>query len=332
MMTVMCPKVGVRPTQPVTRWETPLGGRDVWLLSRRTGKAGSLKYSRRRMLEEAGRLGLSVRLVDANAVEIIRRPSGRTRYRYQGRAMSLPCAVFARAGAYTNLAARAIVASLEAEGVACFPSARGLAFGVDKLATAVALKRAGLPCPATIDLRPGQDIGALSDIIGYPLVVKPLAGLKGQHVSLCRTPADLARVLEKTGSKRQLLAQAFVSESAGQDLRILVAGGRVVAAMVREAPSGEFRSNVALGGQARAVAAPREAEQIALKAAQVLDLQIAAVDLLFGAEGFTICEVNVAPGFEALETVTGLNVAGAMMGLVPERSLAEHGFSAVALT
>lgn len=330
-MTEICPKADVRHKGPVTGWEEPVARRDVWLLSRRTGKAGPLKYSRRRMVEEAERLGLSVRLVDATAVEIIRLPSGRARYRYQGRDMSLPCAAFARAGAYTNLAARTVVASLEANGVACFPGARGLSFGVDKLATARALKKAGLSCPATIALEPGQDIGALSDIIGFPLVVKPLAGLKGQHVSLCRTPTELTRILEKTGNKRRLLAQAFVAESAGQDLRILVAGGRVVAAMVREAPSGEFRSNIALGGQARAVAAPREAEQIALKAAHVLDLQIAAVDLLFGAEGFTICEVNVAPGFEALETVTGLNVAGAMMGLVPERPLAEHGFGAAAL-
>lgn len=323
---------GIRHTVPVMQREGPARRRDVWLLCRTIRKDGSLKYSRRRLVEAAEQFGFSIRLIDATGIEILRSPSGPARYRYQGHMMPLPCAVLARAGARTGKAARALVASLEADGVTCLPSSRGLSFGVNKLETALALRGAGLPCPATVALVPGEDAAALCQAIGFPLVVKPLAGLKGENVSLCRTPDDLSPILQTTGQKRRLLAQAFVAESAGRDLRVLVAGGRAVAAMVREAPCGEFRSNVALGGQARAVTAPREAEQIALKAAQVLDLEIAAVDLLFSADGFSICEVNVAPGFEALETVTGRNVADAIMSLVDRRVSADCSISTVALS
>jgi len=170
--------------------------------------------------------------------------------------------------------------------------------------------------PASIALAPGCDLERVFMTLGFPLVVKPLAGRKGRHVQLCRSPGDVAAVLARSGGRRRLLAQQFVSTSAGRDLRLLVAGGRVQAAMLREAPPGEFRSNIALGGRAAAVVAPYHAARLALHAAEALGLDVAAVDLLFGAEGLTICEVNVAPGFEALETVTSRNIAGAMMGLL----------------
>ena len=291
-------------------------GADIWLLARETL---SPSYSNRRLAEEIARRGFRPAFVDPRHVDIRTDPFGASVYRHRGTVIPPPRAVFARRGARTGRRGRALVAALEAGGVACQPGSRGLSFGVDKLGTALALKEAGLPCPASVALEPGDGLERIRKTVGFPLVVKPLAGRQGQHVRLCRGAEEFAAIIARYGARRRLLAQAFVSTSAGRDLRILVAGGHVVAAMLREAPPGEFRSNVALGGRATAVFAPSAAVRLALEAMKTLELEIAAVDFLFGAEGLTICEVNVAPGFEALEAVTGQNIAGAMIGLLGDR-------------
>jgi ribosomal protein S6--L-glutamate ligase len=147
-----------------------------------------------------------------------------------------------------------------------------------------------------------------------PVVLKVLQGTQGVGVMMVHTPISLATVLETLHDLgRDVLMQRFIAEGAGRDYRAFVIGERVVAAMMRTAPAGEFRSNIHQGGEGTLVALPKNFERAAIKAAKVLGLEIAGVDLMESAEGPLIIEANSSPGFEGIEKATGLNIAREMI-------------------
>jgi ribosomal protein S6--L-glutamate ligase len=157
---------------------------------------------------------------------------------------------------------------------------------------------------------------------GAPVIIKLLEGTQGVGVILADTVKVAQAIIETLQSTRQnVLIQKFVKESKGRDIRALVVGDRVVAAMRRQAVGDEFRSNVHRGGSATSVPLPAEYEETAVRAAQILGLRIAGVDMLEGTNGPQILEVNSSPGLQGIETATGLDVAGAIVEEMEKRVL-----------
>ncbi|MBM3289303.1 MAG: RimK family alpha-L-glutamate ligase, partial [Candidatus Hydrogenedentes bacterium] len=150
---------------------------------------------------------------------------------------------------------------------------------------------------------------------GAPLVIKLVQGTQGNGVVLAETPNAASSVIDAfRGLDAQFLVQEFVAESRGVDVRCIVLGGEVVAAMLRRAGDGEFRANLHRGGAGEAVAITEDERAIACRAAQVLGLDFAGVDILRAHRGPVVLEVNSSPGLEGIETVTGLDIAGMVAG------------------
>jgi ribosomal protein S6--L-glutamate ligase len=166
--------------------------------------------------------------------------------------------------------------------------------------------------PRTVLARGGGDIKELlAHVGGLPAILKLIQGTQGVGVMIAHSEAEVDSILSTLWDLGQeILLQEFIAESRGRDVRALVVGDRVVGAMRREARSGEFRSNLHRGGEGTAVELPADYEQAAVRAAQVLSLDVAGVDLLEAESGPKVMEVNSSPGFEGLERATGLDIAG----------------------
>jgi ribosomal protein S6--L-glutamate ligase len=155
---------------------------------------------------------------------------------------------------------------------------------------------------------------AIERVGGVPVIVKVIEGTHGVGVILAETLRIAEAIIQTLLSARQnVLIQKFVQESDGKDIRAFVVGDRVVAAMRRSAQEGEFRSNMHRGGLAEPIALEPDYERTAIRAAQILGLRIAGVDMLESNEGPQVLEVNSSPGLEGIETVTGIDVAGAIV-------------------
>ena len=190
--------------------------------------------------------------------------------------------------------------------------ADGIMASRDKLHAHQLLARHRLPMPTTAvtsSPRHTEDLIELGG--GAPLVLKLLESTQGKGVVLAETGKAAASVITAfRGLKAEFLVQEFVKEAAGEDVRALVIGGKVVAAMRRTARAGEFRSNLHLGGSAEAIKLKPAERDIATRAARAFRLGLAGVDMLRSANGPKILEVNSSPGFEGIEGATGRNIAG----------------------
>jgi len=161
-------------------------------------------------------------------------------------------------------------------------------------------------------VRPAIDL-----VGGAPVVIKLLEGTQGIGVILAPQAKVAEAIIETLHSTNQnVLIQRFIAESRGRDIRALVVGDRVVAAMRRVASGDEFRSNVHRGGTVEPVELPAEYERVAVRSAQIMGLRVAGVDMLEGADGPLVMEVNSSPGLEGIETATKLDVAGAIIDYI----------------
>ena len=157
----------------------------------------------------------------------------------------------------------------------------------------------------------------------YPFIMKPFEGTHGNAILLLDTPASLKSAIGAMCDLRQdYVIQPFIGESAGNDVRVIVVGGKVVAAMRRTAQKGEFRSNIHRGGQGHPIELHSEYVDTAIRATEAMELSIAGVDLLETQAGPMVLEVNPSPGFEEIEAVTGIEVAEAMIAFAAEYSQA----------
>jgi ribosomal protein S6--L-glutamate ligase len=214
----------------------------------------------------------------------------------------------------------ALVRRLEAQGAVALNGASAIELARDKLRTLQALAHASVPVPRTLVLARRKHLDAtLAEIGGVPAIVKLLSGTQGIGVMLAESEDSLRTLLETLWRMRQdSLVQRFVREAKGRDVRALVVGNRVVAAMRRTAKDGEFRANVHRGGTASALALDERSHEVAVRAAAVLGLGVAGVDLLEASEGPLVLEVNSSPGLEGIEGATGRDVA---------REIADHAES-----
>lgn len=227
-------------------------------------------------------------------------------------------AILPRIGASITYFGTAVVRQFEQMDVYTPNSSTGIANSRDKLRSLQILSRHDVRIPASTFVRDRQDVtSAIKRVGGAPVIIKLLEGTQGIGVILApdaKIAEAVIETLQSTGTN--VLLQRFISESRGSDVRALVVGDRVVAAMRRTAQGDEFRSNVHRGGVAEAIEITPEFERVAVKAAQIMGLRVAGVDMLESDQGPLILEVNSSPGLEGIETATGLDIAGAIIDYV----------------
>jgi ribosomal protein S6--L-glutamate ligase len=237
---------------------------------------------------------------------------------FRGKQLSHYDAVLPRIGNSITYFGTAVVRQFEQMDVYTPSTSWGITNSRDKLKATQILSRHNIGMPATTFVRDRADVlPAIERVGGAPVVIKLLEGTQGIGVILAPELKTAEAIIETLQSTRQqVLIQRFVKESMGRDIRALVVGDRVVAAMRRVAKGDEFRSNVHRGGSVEPVDLEPEFERVAVRSAQIMGLRVAGVDMLESSDGPLVMEVNSSPGLEGIETATKLDVAGAIIDFV----------------
>ena len=277
-------------------------------------------YSTRRLKEAALERGHRARVLDVLKFVISLEEEYPDLY-YSGKPLSSYDAVIPRIGASITYFGTAVVRQFEQMDVFCANSSLGIIRSRDKLRALQILSRHDLGIPPTEFVRRRQDVmPAIERVGGAPVIIKLLEGTQGVGVILAETDKTAGAIVETLQSAHQnVLIQKFVAESKGKDVRALVVGDRVIAAMRRRAQGGEFRSNVHRGGKAEAIELDPRYGEAAIRAAQIMGLRVAGVDMLEGRDGPQIMEVNSSPGLEGIEKSTGIDVAGTIVEYLEEQ-------------
>jgi ribosomal protein S6--L-glutamate ligase len=271
-------------------------------------------YSTHALVEAAKARGHDVRVLDTLQFDI-RLSRQSPELLYQGEPVGAVDAVIPRIGASITYYGLAVVRQFEMMGVYCVNESQAVARSRDKLRCLQLLSRHDIGLPPTVYTRQADHVpDCIEKVEGPPVVVKLLQGTQGIGVVLAETAMAASSVIEAFhGLEQNILIQKFIKEAKGSDIRALVVGRKVVAAMKRQAVAGEFRSNIHRGGKAKKVRLSPEYRRTALAAARVLGLKVAGVDLIESDEGPMVMEVNSSPGLEGVEKATGVDVAGAII-------------------
>jgi gamma-F420-2:alpha-L-glutamate ligase len=269
-----------------------------------------------RFQEAASALGIELEVLNPHRFDLIVGADEDWAIRYHDRPVQRPDFIMCRTGAETDYFTLALLRHFERRGVRLINGPAAIETVADKLHSLQLLNRAGLPIPRTIFGKFPIDIALVERELGFPLIVKTLKGSRGAGVLKCEDRAqfeDLAGLLESAEAHADFILQHYVRASHGRDVRVLVVGGRVVAAMERRSLTGGFKSNVSLGGVGVGYNPPPEMAELAVRAADILDLDVTGIDILFDEDGYRICEANSAPGFQGLERASGLDVPAAIL-------------------
>jgi ribosomal protein S6--L-glutamate ligase len=237
---------------------------------------------------------------------------------YKGDALDDFDAVIPRIGASITFYGTAVVRQFEMMGVFAVNESVAISRSRDKLRSLQLLSRRGIGLPITGFAHSTKDTKHLVKMVGgAPLVIKLLEGTQGVGVVLAETQKAAESVIEAfRGLNANILAQEFIKEAGGADIRCFVIGGKVVAAMKRQGADGEFRSNLHRGGSATIIKITPEERSTAARAAKIMGLNVAGVDILRSNHGPVIMEVNSSPGLEGIESATGKDVAGMVVSFI----------------
>ena len=281
---------------------------------------GPRLYSTRRLVEEARLRNVDVAVLDPMqfSLFVAEQDIG---ILHEGQKFDYE-AVIPRIGHSITKHGVSVLRHLEQLEVWTANSSTGILQSRDKLHSSQILGRNKIPTPKTAYVRDMQDVGRAIDTVGgLPVVVKVTQGTQGQGVFLRHTIHETRNLIQGLlVSGKAVLIQEYIAESHGKDIRALVVGGKVVASMRRKARGREFRSNYHLNGTVEPVEISDEYAEIACRAARLLGLNIAGVDLLEGNDGPLVLEVNSSPGLEGIEKASGVNVAGAIIDYVVSES------------
>ena len=281
-------------------------------------------YSHRRICEAARARGHDIEVLNTLRVSI-NITSRRPMLFYRKRRLEDFDAVIPRIGASITFYGLAVLRQFEVMGV--YPLNESVAIGRsrDKLRCLQLLARRGIGLPVTAYTNDPKQAEDIIDLVGgAPVVIKLLEGTQGIGVVLGETVKSAKSVIEAFhGANVNILVQQFIKEAEAMDIRLLVMGDRVVAAMKRQGPAGEFRSNLHRGGLGEKVRITPPERTMAVRAARTLGLNVCGVDMLRAEGGPLVVEVNSSPGIEGLEKATGVDVAGLMIEFL-ERN-ATHG-------
>jgi ribosomal protein S6--L-glutamate ligase len=272
-------------------------------------------YSNQRLLEAGRARGHNMRFINIQHCYMnISAEEPEIHYR-GGEILSKFDAVIPRIRPAITFYGCAVLRQFEIMGSYCLNGSIGIARSRDKLRTLQMLAMDQIPMPITGFAFSPQETGELIKMVGgAPLVVKLLSGTQGVGVVLTETDQAAESLINAFKAvKAEILVQEFVKEAEGRDIRCFVIDGKVVAAMQRTAPEGDFRANIHRGGTAQEIKLTAEERRIAIKSAQVVRLKVAGVDIIRSATGPKVLEINSSPGLEGIEGTTGFDIASAMI-------------------
>jgi ribosomal protein S6--L-glutamate ligase len=282
-------------------------------------------YSTRRLVEAAKQRGHEVRVIDP--LRCYMNITARQPLIYhRGKPLTGLDAVIPRIGASILFYGTALVRQFETMGVFTLNRATAISCARDKLRSLQLLSREGIGLPVTGFAHAPDDIkGVIKMVGGAPLVIKLLDGMQGVGVVLAETDKAAQSVIDAFwGLRSNILIQEYIKEASGSDIRCLVIGDKVVAAMQRQAGEGEFRSNLHRDGRAVAVKPTSEERAIAMRAAKAIGLDVAGVDILRADRGPLVIEVNSSPGLEGIEATSGKDIAARMIRYIEEKTQGRH--------
>ncbi|WP_345971362.1 MULTISPECIES: 30S ribosomal protein S6--L-glutamate ligase [Sulfurimonas] len=268
-------------------------------------------YSTRRLVEAAQARGHEVEVIDTLRC-YMNITSERPSMHYKGEDLVGFDAVIPRIGASITFYGTAVLRQFEVMGLHPLNDSIAIKRARDKLRSLQLLARKGVGMPATGFARNPDDIDDVLDMVGgAPVVIKLLEGTQGIGVVLAETKKAAESVIQAfMGLNANIMVQEFIKEAGGADIRCLVIGDRVVAAMKRQGPEGEFRSNLHRGGSAKVIKITPDERAAAVAAAKAMGLQVCGVDMLRSKRGPLIMEVNSSPGLKGIESASGKDIAG----------------------
>ncbi|MEJ2141503.1 MAG: 30S ribosomal protein S6--L-glutamate ligase [Gammaproteobacteria bacterium] len=278
-------------------------------------------YSTKRLVEAAEQRGHKVQVID-----IIRcymnMACNRPEIHLAGEKLPNFDAVIPRIGASVTFYGTAVLRQFEMMGTFPLNESVAITRSRDKLRSMQLFSRKGIDMPVTgFASKPGDIQDLIKMVGGTPVVIKLLEGTQGIGVVLAETKKAAESVIEAfMGLKAHILVQEFIKEAGGADIRCLVVGDKVVAAMMRQGAEGEFRSNLHRGGSASIVKITPKDRKTAVMAARTMGLNVAGVDLLRSERGPLVMEVNSSPGLEGIEKSTGKDVAGMVVEFIEKNA------------
>jgi ribosomal protein S6--L-glutamate ligase len=282
---------------------------------------GPRLYSTRRLVEEGKERGHTMRVIDPLRC-YMNIASHKPEIHYKGQKLEHVDAVIPRIGASITFYGTAVLRQFEMMDV--FPANESVAISRsrDKLRSLQLLARKGIGLPVTGFAHSPDDVQDLIKTVGQaPLVIKLLEGTQGIGVVLAETQKAAESVIDAfLGLDANILIQEFIKEAHGSDVRCFVVGDKVVAAMRRQAPEGEFRANIHRGATASVIKLTPEERSTALRAAKIMGLNVCGVDILRSNHGPVVLEVNSSPGLEGIERATQKNVAGLIIEFVEKNA------------
>ncbi|MGA1408855.1 MAG: 30S ribosomal protein S6--L-glutamate ligase [Prochlorotrichaceae cyanobacterium] len=283
-------------------------------------------YSTRRFKEAGEARGHQVKIIDYLRC-YMNITSHNPQVIYQGQVVADLEAVIPRVAASKTFYGTAVVRQFEMMRVFSINSSQAISRSRDKLRCLQLLAREGIGLPVTGFAHSTKDIQGLLNIVGgAPLVIKLLEGTQGIGVVLTETEQAAMSVIEAfRGLDANILVQEFIKEAGGTDIRCLVVGDKVVASMKRQGAPGEFRSNLHRGGFAAKIKLTPEERSTAVRAAKIMGLRFAGVDILRSNHGPLVMEVNSSPGLEGIEQATGVDVAGKVIEYIEKHAGQDRG-------
>ncbi|HEY3984243.1 30S ribosomal protein S6--L-glutamate ligase [Cedecea sp.] len=278
-------------------------------------------YSCKRLREAAMRRGHQVEIIDPLSCYMNINPAAPSVH-YKGRQLPHYDAVIPRIGSAITFYGTAVLRQFEMLGSYPLNESVAITRARDKLRSLQLLAKQGIDLPVTGFAHSPDDTSDLIDMVGgAPLVVKLVEGTQGIGVVLAETRQAAESVIDAfRGLNAHILVQEYIKEAKGRDIRCLVVGDEVVAAIERQAKPGDFRSNLHRGGVAHQVAITDLEREVALKAASTLGLDIAGVDILRADRGPLVMEVNASPGLEGIENTSGVDIAGLMIKWIEQQA------------
>lgn len=279
-------------------------------------------YSTQRLYEACLSAGHEVDILDTLSFSI-QVEQGHPGLLYENEPITHYDAVIPRIGAASTFFGTAVVRQFEQMGVYCVNSSQAISNARDKLRAFQILSRHNIGIPHTAFVKQRSAVmPTIKSMGGAPVVIKLLEGTQGIGVILADTNKVAEAIIETMQSTKQnVLIQKFVKESRGKDIRVFVVGGRAVAAMRRTAQGDEFRSNVHRGGSVEVVDLDDQYEADAVRAAHIMGLNVAGIDILEGEDGPKVIEVNSSPGLQGIEQATGVDVAASIVDYLQEEVL-----------
>ena len=266
-------------------------------------------YSTKRLVEESKKLDAEPLVLNPLKCDIIVGKKGQFLY-YHKKKLKKVDVVIPRIGSSVTRYGLTVLRQFIDMGIPSVSDPDGIARARDKFQSLQILSKSGLLIPETIMVRNPANISkAIDRVGGVPVIIKLIRGTQGVGVLVLESKQAAASTVEALWRMgRHILIQQYIIESRGMDIRAVVVNGEVVASFRRIARFGEFRSNIHKGAIGEPVRLTQQQKKVAVKAAKILNLGVAGVDLLESAQGLMVLEVNASPGFEGIEKVTGVNV------------------------